>query len=107
MLLYDMLYTVVPQGQGALTYAGRKRSPTVYGHHHTGKQSLDINLLKAERHSAVPVDGHGLLLCADDAAPEWVTYKYCKAHPIRVLRRLPSKLAELIDNLSTELQIAV
>jgi hypothetical protein len=33
--------------------------PTVYGHHHTGKQSLDINFLKAERHSAVPVDGHG------------------------------------------------
>jgi hypothetical protein len=104
IMLYAMLYTVVSQGQGALTYAGRKRSPTVYGHHHTGKQSLDINLLKAERHSAVPVDGHGLLLCADAAAPEWVTYQYRTAHPI--LRWLPSKLAEWIaDNLSAELRI--
>ena len=86
-----------------MTYAGRKRSPTVYGHHHTGKQSLDINLLKAERHYAVPVDGHGLLLCADYTAPEWVTYK---AHPI--LCWLPSKLAEWnADNLSAELLIPV
>lgn len=92
------------QGQGALTYAGRKRSPEVYGHHHMGKESLDINLLKAERHAAVPVDGQGLLLCDDDAAPEWVTYKFRTAHPI--LRWLPSKLAEWIaDNLSAELRI--
>ena len=59
---------VFRQGEGALTYAGKKRSPTVYGPHHTGKESLDINLLKAERHSAAPLG------CDDDAAPEWVTY---------------------------------
>ena len=90
---------VFRQGEGALTYAGRKRSPTVYGPHHTGKESLDINLLKAERHSAVP------LACDDDAAPEWVTYNYRTCHSI--LRWLPSKLAEWIgDNMRAELQIS-
>ena len=64
------------QGEGALTYAMRWLSPTVYGHHHTGKESLDINLLKGERHSAVP------LACDDDAAPEWVTYNYSTSHSI-------------------------
>ena len=39
-LLYKMC--VFRQGEGALTYAGTKRSPTVYGPHHTGKESLDI-----------------------------------------------------------------
>ena len=49
------------QSEGTLTYAGKRCSPTVYGHHHTGKVSLDVNLLKAERHSAVPLPYHGLL----------------------------------------------
>ena len=31
------------QGAGTLTYAGRRRSPPVYGHHHTGKALLDIS----------------------------------------------------------------
>ena len=68
-MLYSLLYKmcVFRQGEGALTYAGRKRSPTVYGPHHTGKESLDINLLKAEWNSAIP------LACDYDAAPEWVT----------------------------------
>ena len=90
---------VFRQGEGALTYAGRMCAPTVYGPHHTGKESLDINLLKAERHSAVP------LACDDDAAPEWVTYNYRTSHSI--LRWLPSKLAEWIgDNMRAELQIS-
>ena len=75
------------------------RSPTVYGPHHTGKESLDINLLNAERHSAVP------LACDDDVAPEWVTYNYCTCHSI--LRWLPWKLAEWNgDNMRPELQIS-
>ena len=87
------------QGEGALTYAGKKRSPTVYGPHHTGKESLDINLLKTERHSAAP------LACDDDAVPDWVTYNYSTCHSI--LRWLPSKLAKWIgDNMSAELQIS-
>ena len=55
-MLYSLLYEmcVFWQGEGALTYAGKKRSPTVYGPHHMGKESLDINLLKAEGYSAAP-----------------------------------------------------
>ena len=67
-------------------------------HHHTGKESLDINLLKAERHSAVS------LACDNDAAPEWVTYNYHTLHSI--LRWLPLKLAQWIgDNMRAELHI--
>ena len=87
-----------------MTYAGRRRSPTVYGHHHMGKESLDINLLKAERHSAVPFPDHGLLQCDNDASMDWVTYKYCTSHSI--LCWTPSKFAEWIgDNMSAEQQI--
>ena len=92
------------QGEGALTCAGKRRSPMVYCHHHTGNESLDINLLKAERHSAGPLADHGLLRCDNDASPEWVTYKYRASHSI--LRWMPSKLAEWIgDNMRLELQI--
>ena len=79
------------QGEGALTYVGRRSSPTVYGHHHTGKESLDINLSKAERHSAVPLVDHGLLQCDNDAAVEWVTYKY---------RDQNNKIPKLIQNVN-------
>ena len=92
------------QGEGALTHAGRRHSPTVYGHHHTAKESLDINLLKADRNSAVPLPNHGLLQCGNDTTQELVTYKYCTSHFI--LPWLPQKLAERIgDNMCSELQI--
>ena len=60
--------------------------------HHTGKESLDINLLnvEAERHSEIPLADHGLLQCENDAAPEWVTYQ-CRTEP-PILRWLPSNL---------------
>ena len=88
------------QGQGPLTYAGRKRSTTE--HHYRGKEVLNIHLLKAERLAAlplelpaslrVPVSGPPGMLDADDSAtPEWVTYAFRTVHPI--LRWLPSKLA--------------
>ena len=70
------------QDEGALRYAGRRRSRTVYGHHHKGKESLDINLLKAERHAAVPLPDHGLLQCDNDTSPEWVIYKYSTFHSV-------------------------
>ena len=34
-----------------------------------GKESLNINLLKAERHLAVSLADHGLLQCDEDVAP--------------------------------------
>ncbi len=90
------------QGQGPLTYSGRKRSTTE--HHHRGKQVLDIHLLRAERLAALPfklelpaslpvsASGPPGMMDADDAAtPEWVTYAFRTAHPI--VRWLPSKLA--------------
>jgi hypothetical protein len=97
------------QGQGPLTYAGRKRSSTE--HHHRGKQVLDIHLLKAERLAALPLElpaslsGPPGMLDADDAAtPEWVTYAFSTAHPI--LRWLPSKLAVWLgENMLEELAI--
>ena len=40
-MLYSLLYKmcVFQEGEGALTYAGRKRSPTVYGPRHTDKRA--------------------------------------------------------------------
>ncbi len=46
-----------------MTHAGRKRSPEVYGHHHTGKESLDINFLKAE---------HPILCLLPTKLAEWI-----------------------------------
>jgi hypothetical protein len=97
------------QGQGPLTYAGRKRSTTE--HHHRGKQVLDIHLLKAERLAALPLElpvslsGPPGMMDADNAGtPEWVTYAFRTAHPI--LLWLPSKLAAwLAENMREELAI--
>ena len=58
------------QEEGALCQC---ESLTVYGHHDTGKESLDINLLKAERLSAVPLPDHEFLKCDNNTAQEWVT----------------------------------
>jgi hypothetical protein len=106
-MLYETYDPNLYQGQGPLTYAGRKRSSTE--HHHRGKQVLDIHLLKAERLAALPLgvpaslSGPPSMMDADDAAtPEWVTYAFRTAHPI--LRWLPSKLAVwLAENMRDEL----
>ena len=85
-----------------MTYEGRRGS--AIGHRYKGKHVLDIHLLKAERHEAVLLPGHVLLVSDDADSPEWVTYQYRKAHP--VLRWLPSKLAEwLAENMQAELAI--
>ena len=75
------------QGEVALIYAGTRRSSTVYGYHHVDNELLDSNLLKAERHSAVPHPDHGRLQCDNDTTLEWVTYKSNS-----ILYWLPSKL---------------
>jgi hypothetical protein len=96
-MLYEIYDPYLCQGQGPLTYAGRKRSTTE--HHHRGKQVLDIHLLKAELLAALPLELPASLsgqpgMDADDAAtPEWVTYAFSTAHPILRLRWLPLKLA--------------
>jgi hypothetical protein len=48
------------------------------------------------RPEALPLDSDILKVLLSDmvADPEWVTYPYCKAHPI--LRWLPSKLAQYL-----------
>jgi hypothetical protein len=68
---------------------------------------LDIHLLKAERHEALQLKGHGLLVRDDAYAPECVTYQYRKAHPVlRSVCWLPSQLAGLLaDNMQAELAI--
>ena len=74
------------------------------GNHYSGKQCLDIHLLKAAAHEAVADQQRGLVPCADDTRAEWVTYLYSTAHPI--LQWLPSKLAEWIaENLGQDLAI--
>ena len=82
------------QVQGRKTYAGTVNS-TAY-HHFTGKECLDVHLLKPARLDVPP--GQPNVVCADDMqpAPSWLEYPYRKSHPI--LRWLPSKLAAWISN---------
>ena len=87
---------------GQKTWAGKSKS--ALGNHHCGKECLDVHLLKAAAHEAVANPHQGLVPCANDTQPEWVTYPYRTAHPI--LRWLPSKLAEWIaENLGQKLAI--
>ncbi len=55
-MLYETYDPYLCQGQGPLTYAGRKRSTTE--DLHRGKQVLDIHLVKAERLAAFPLELH-------------------------------------------------
>ena len=90
------------QVQGKRTYAGTVHS-TAY-HHFTGKECLDVHLLKPARLDVPP--GQPNVVCADDMqpAPSWLEYLYQKSHPI--LRWLPTKLAAWIsDNHGLELGI--
>jgi hypothetical protein len=57
-----------------MTYEGILGS--AIGQRYKGKHVPDIHLLKAERHEAVLLPGHGLLFSDDADAPEWVTYQY-------------------------------
>ena len=100
MVYSTLRYVSHEQALGPKTYAGKSKAAC--GNYHQGKECLDIHLLKAAAHEANP--SLGLVPCADDARPEWVTYRYRTSHPI--LRWLPSKLAEwLAENLAEELAI--
>ncbi len=57
-----------------MTYEGTRGS--AIGQRYKGKHVIDIHLLKAKRHEAVLLLGHGLLFSDDADAPEWVTYEY-------------------------------
>ena len=102
---------IVLQGHGPKTKAGRKEA--AFRHHYSGKECLDIHLLKPAQAWAQMATDHGPgsqqvlgVGGAPDAAAdgEWVTYPYREAHPI--LRWLPSKLAEWIgDNYGAALGI--
>ena len=94
------------QVQGRKTYAGMVRSAAY--HHFTGKECLDVHLLKPSRLDVIP--GQPDVVCADDApegpaqAAAWLEYPFRKSHPI--LRWLPTKLAAWIgENFGQELGI--
>jgi hypothetical protein len=57
-----------------MTYEGTRGS--AIGHRYKGKHVLDIHLWKAERHEAVLLLGHGLLVSDDADTLEWVTCQY-------------------------------
>jgi hypothetical protein len=91
------------QVQGRKTYAGTVNNNAY--HHFTGKECLDVHLLKPARVDVLP--GQPDVVCADDMQPgsaTWLEYPYRKSHPI--LRWLPSKLAAWIgENFGQELRI--
>ncbi len=91
------------QVQGRKTYAG-KRNTTLY-HHFTGKECLDVHLLKPARLDVPP--GQLNVVCADDMqpAPAWLEYPFRKSHLI--LRWLPSLAAWISDNHGQELGMRV
>ena len=78
-----------------------------FRHYFSGKQCLDIHLLKPSQAWAQVATDEGpdnlqVLGAGAGAGGEWVTYPYRVAHPI--LRWLPSKLAEWIgDNYGARL----
>ncbi len=89
--------------QGRKIYAGMTNSAAYK--HFTGKECLDVHLLKPARLDVLP--GQPDVVCADDgqpAGPARLEYPYRKSHPI--VRRLPSKLAAWIsENYGQKLQI--
>ena len=90
------------QVQGRKTYAGSANSAAY--HHFTGKDCLDVHLLKLARLDVIP--GQPDVVSADDAQqePAWLEYQFSKSHPI--LHWLPSKLTAWIgENFGQELGI--
>jgi hypothetical protein len=102
---YDIItgITYDIQVQGRKTYAGMTNSAAY--EHFTGKECLDVHLLKLARLEVLP--GQADVVCADNgqpAGPAWLEYPYRKSHPI--IRWLTSKLAAWIgENYGQELQI--
>ena len=111
--IYDVIYDIINdvicdvlwpvQAQGAKTYAGRHNSGAY--HHFTGKERLDVHLLKTSSLEMVQEQLQDDL-CDTDIADQarWIECKYRTSHPI--IRWLPTKLAAWIgDNYGQELGI--
>jgi hypothetical protein len=86
--MISLLISHMFQVQGKKTYAGQTASAAY--HHFTGKECLDVHLLKPARVDILP--GQPNLLCNDDDVhqPAWLEYPFRRVHPI--LRWLPTKL---------------
>ncbi len=104
-IIYDIICDIIcdVQAQGAKTYAGLHNSWAY--HHFTGKERLDVHLLKP---SCLEVVQEQLQedMCNSDIADQarWIKCKYCHSHPI--ISWLPTKLAAWIgDNYGQELGI--
>ena len=104
-IIYDVIYDIIydVQAQGAKTYAGRHNSGAY--HHFTGKERLDMHLLKPSRLEVVQEQLQEDMCEADIAdQARWIECKYRTSHPI--IRWLPTKLAAWIgDNYGQELGI--
>ncbi len=68
------------QVQGKKTYAGQTASAAY--HHFTGKECLDVHLLKPARVDILSWQPN--LLCNDDDVhqPAWLEYPFRRVHPI-------------------------
>jgi hypothetical protein len=106
-IIYDIIANIIYdiQVQGRKQYAGTASSDAY--HRYTGKECLDVHLLKTALLDIVPGQPDSDFMCADDsllARQGWLEYPFRKSHPI--IRWLPSKLATCIgENLGQELQI--
>ena len=100
-ILFDIICSV--QAQGTKTYAGRHNSGRY--HHFTGRERLDVHLLKPSRLEVVQEQLQDVQCDADIAdQARWIECKHRTSHPI--IRWLPSKLAAWIgDNYGQELGI--
>jgi hypothetical protein len=86
-----------------ISYAGKVKSAEY--HHFTGRECLDVHLLKPARVDVLP--GQPDVVCADDmqqGPAAWLEYLFRKSH--QIIRWLPSKLVAWIgENFGQELHI--
>ena len=88
-VLCDIICSV--QAQGTKTYAGRHNSGRY--HHFTGRERLDVHLLKPSRLEVVQEQLQDVQCDADIAdQTRWIECKHRTSHPI--IRWLPSKHIE-------------
>ncbi len=102
-IIYDVICHIIyhVQAQGTKTYAGSHNSRAY--HYFTGKERLDVHLLKPSCLEVVQEQLQDDNMCYADIADQarWID---CTSHPI--IRWLPSKLAAWIgDNYGQEFGI--
>ena len=71
------------QVQSKTTYAGQTVTASAAYHHFTGKECLDVHLLKPARVDIMILPGQPNLLCNDDEVhePAWLEYPFRRVHP--------------------------